>query len=98
MQSSTYTDIIDSKLAEWQDNLKKLEVQAAKADSDTKAILLPKIELLKSEIETARVQLYDLDKKECVENTMETKNKILKVFSSVDRDCTGYVDQTPFML
>lgn len=98
MQSSTYRDIIESKLAEWQGNLKKLEEQAAKATSDTKAIINPKVELLKSAIETARVQLYVLDKEESIENTMETKEKILKIFSAVDKDFPGYVDRTPFML
>ncbi len=37
MQSFTYTDIIDDKVAEWQSSLKKLEEQSGKAPSDTKA-------------------------------------------------------------
>lgn len=98
MQSLTYKDIIDDKIAEWQSDLKKLEEQAGKATSDTKAKLSAKTEQLKSAIDSAIVQLRNLDEQETVGNTMETKNKILKIFSSIDKDFIGYEDKTPFML
>lgn len=98
MQSSTYRDIIDSKIAEWQSDIKKFEEQAGKATSDSKARLNTKMEQLRSKIETATVQLYELDEHENVGNTMETKGKIIEIFTSVDKEFIGYEDKTPFML
>jgi septation ring formation regulator EzrA len=98
MQSLTYQDIIDDKIAEWQNGLQKLEDQAAKAHSDTQAQLKAKMEKLKAAIDSAKVQLHKLDVQETVDNTMETKDKILKIFSSIDKDFTGFEDETPFML
>ena len=37
MQSLTYKDIIDEKIAEWRSGLKKLEEQVEKASSDTQS-------------------------------------------------------------
>ena len=98
MRSMTYRDIIDDKLREWQNGLNKLEKQAEKATSDTQAIIRTKIRELKAAIDTATVQLHNLDKQETVSNTMETKDEILKIFRSIDKDFTGYEDRTPFML
>ena len=98
MQSLTYRDIIDDKIAEWQNGLTKLETQAEKATSDTKAIIRVQIREMKAAIDTATVQLHNLDKLETVGNTVETKDEILKIFRSIDQDFTGYVDRTPFML
>jgi hypothetical protein len=98
MHSLTYKDIIDEKIAEWRSGLKKLEEQAGKAPSDIKAKLNAKMEQLKSAIDTATVQLHNLDEQETIGNTMETKDKILKIFYSIDKDFTGYEDKTPYML
>jgi hypothetical protein len=98
MRSLTYKDIIDSKIAEWQSGLKKLEDQAEKAASDSKATLRAKMQQLKSAIDTATVQLHNLDEQETVGNTMETKDKILKIFHSIDKDFIGLEDKTPYML
>lgn len=98
MQSLTYKDLIDEKTAEWQTSLKKLEEQAGKSSSDTKSMLNTKIEQFKSAIDKAMVQLHNLDKKETVDNTMETKNQILKIFSSIDKSFKEYEEVTPFML
>jgi len=98
MQSFTYKDIIDDKIAEWQSDLKKLEEQAGKATSDTKATLSAKTKQLRSAIDKAIVQLRSLDEQETVDNTMETKDKILKIFTSIDKDFIGFEDITPFML
>ena len=98
MQSSTYKDIIDTKIAEWQKGIKTLEEQSEKVASDTQVQLVEKVRKLKSAVDTATVQLYDLDQRESVSNTMETKDKILKIFGSVDRDFTKHEDKTPFML
>ena len=98
MQSFTYKDIIDEKVAEWQSGLKKLEEQSRKAPSDTKATLSGKTRQLRSAIDKAIVQLRSLDEQETVDNTMETKDKILKIFTSIDQDFIGFEDKTPFML
>jgi hypothetical protein len=98
MQSLNYKDIIDSKIAEWRSGIKKLEEQAEIAASDTQAKLSAKMDPLKSAIATAIVQLHDLDKQENAGNTMETKDKILEIFDSIDKEFTGFEEQTPFML
>ena len=98
MHSLTYKDIIDGKIAEWQSGLKKLEEQAGSAPFDTKAEFNAKIAQLKSAIAAATAQLHNLDAQETVANTMETKDKILKIFSSIDKDFTGYEGKTPYML
>jgi hypothetical protein len=98
MQASTYKDIIDDKIAEWQSSLKKVEHHAEKATSDSKNQLVSKTRQLKSAIDAAIVQLRHLDEQETVGNTMETKDKILKIFSSIDKDFQEHEDKTPFML
>jgi hypothetical protein len=98
MHSLTYKDIIDGKIMEWHKELKKLEEHIEKATSDTKATLSVKMEELKKAIDSAIVQLRDLDEKETANNTMDTKDKILKIFNSIDKDFTGYEDKTPYML
>lgn len=98
MQSFTYTDIIDDKVAEWQSSLKKLEEQSGKSPSDTKATRSEKTRQLSSAIDKAIVQLRSLDKQETADNTMETKDKILQIFTSIDKGFIGFEDKTPFML
>ena len=44
------------------------------------------------------MQLLVLDKEETTANTMETKNKIIEVFNSIDRDFPKYEDSAPYML
>lgn len=96
MQSSTYKDIIDEKIAEWQASLKKIQQQADKASLDSKASA--KIKDLKSAIDSAIVQMQALDAQETIGNTMETKNQILKIFTSIDKEFTEFQGKTPFML
>jgi len=98
MQSPTYKDIIDEKIAEWQRSLKKLEQQKEKASAEDKKLLTARAEKLTSAIDEAIVQLHNLDKNETAKNTMETKDKILKIFSSIDKDLIEYQEKTPFML
>ncbi len=98
MQSMTYKDIIDDKIAEWKNNLKNLEKQAGKGGSDSHAHLNSKIEHLRLEIDRAIVQLRSLDGQETASNTMETKDKILKIFNSIDKDFPEHEDKAPFML
>ena len=98
MQSSTYRDIIDGKITEWQSDLKKLEEQAQKSSIDTRNDLNAKIEQFRSTIATAAVKLRNLDKHETAGNTMETKDKILEIFRLIDTDFPKFVEKTPFML
>ncbi|MFT5701322.1 MAG: hypothetical protein ACI8ZB_004213 [Desulforhopalus sp.] len=98
MQSLTYKDIIDDKIAEWQRDLKKLEEQLEKASSGSKDKQSAKAAQLKAALGAAIVQLRTLDEQETVANTMETKDKILKIFSSLDKDFPVQEDKTPFML
>ena len=98
MASSTYKDIIDDKVAAWQIGLKKLEEQAAKASSTTKAELRSKLDQLRTKIDNAVIQLNTLDEQEKVANTVEIKDKILKIFNSIDKDFLRFEEQTPYML
>ena len=98
MQSLTYKDIIDDKVAEWQSDLKKLEERSKKASPDTQARHRAKMEQIKAAIHTAKFQLSALDEQETTGNTMETKDKILQIFDSIDRDFPWYEDTTPFMI
>jgi len=98
MGSLTYKDIIDEKIAEWQNGLKKMQEQAKKAPADSQAELNKQMRKLREAIENATAQLHSLDEQETVENTMATKDKILKIFHSIDKDFVGHEDKTPFML
>jgi hypothetical protein len=98
MQSDTYKDIIDDKIAEWQNDLKKLEEKAGTATADAKGKLRAKTNQLRSAIDKAVIQLRDLDEQETVANTMETKDKIVKIFTSIDKDFIGNEEKTPYML
>jgi len=98
MQSPTYRDIIDEKIAEWQQGLEELGKMTERATAENKGMLSAKVEELKSAIDAAIVQLYNLDEQETAQNTMETKERILKIFSSIDQDFTEYQEKTPFML
>ena len=98
MQSQTYKDIIDDKIGEWQQGLEKLGKLVEKAGVDQKEQLSARVEEFKSTIETAISQLRDLDAQETVQNTLETKEKILNIFSAIDRDFGEYQEQTPYML
>ena len=98
MQSQTYKDIIDDKIGEWQQGLEKLGKMVDKASIEQKEQLSARVEEFKSTIDAAIVQLRDLDAQETVQNTMETKEKILNIFSSIDKDFGEYQEKTPFML
>ena len=98
MQSTTYRDIIDEKIAEWQQGLEEVGKMTERATIENKGVLSAKVEELKSAIEDAIVQLHNLDEQETAQNTMETKERILNIFSSIDQDFTEYQEKTPFML
>ena len=98
MRSQTYRDIIDEKIAEWQQSVEKVQKMTEKATAERRNQLHAKIAELKLAIDTATEQLHDLDEQETPQNTMETKERILNIFSSVDKDLQEYQEKTPFML
>ena len=98
MHSQTYGDIIDDKISEWRRGLKKLGTMVEKAGIEQKGELSARVEELRAAIDAAVVQLRDLDEQETVANTMATKQKILDIFSSIDKDFSAYQEKTPFML
>ena len=69
-----------------------------RATVENKGMLSAKVEELKSAIDAAIVQLHKLDEQETVQNTMETKEQILNIFSSIDQGFSEYQEKTPFML
>lgn len=98
MQSPTYKDIIDEKIVEWQQGLERLGEITERATAENKIMFSARVEELKSAIDAAIMQLRSLDEQETVQNTMATKERILKIFSSIDKDFAEYQDKTPFML
>lgn len=98
MEESTYRSLIDEKVTDWESSLAKLRTQADTASSDTRVKLVEMIEKFRTEIDSAKARLIDLDEQETKDNTLEIKNKILHVFNSIDKEFKGYEDVTPFML
>lgn len=98
MQSRPYKDIIDEKIAEWRQHLEKLQEQKKTASPDIRNKLDTKLSQLKPAVDAAITQLHKLDEQENVENTLEIKNKILEIFSSIDQYFSEYQETTPFML
>jgi len=98
MSASIYKDLIEEKIAVWRTDLKKLEEIIAQGNAEIKEEFKAKIEQLKPKMEKAIVDLYELDAHETVNNTMETKNKIVSIFDSIDRMFPRYEEQTPYML
>lgn len=98
MQSSTYKEIIDDKINEWHSDLNNLEEQAQKVAADKRKDLSDIIENFRKLVQTATVELSNLDKQETAENTLETKEKILEIFRKIDQNFPKYQDKAPFML
>ena len=98
MQTTTYKDIIDEKIASWQSSLAQVTEQLENAAPDTKVKFSTKRELLKEAITAAITKLQSLDSKETVANTLETKDKILEIFNSIDNEIKEFEAKTPFML
>ena len=94
MTSTTYGDLIDEKITEWQSTFQRIE-KVFKKDSETSSENISK---LKEAMTNAVQQLQELDKKEHAGNTVEIKNQILAVFDSIDRQFIAYTETSPFML
>jgi hypothetical protein len=98
MLSETYRDIIDEKIVEWQQSLEKIREMMDRATAERKSLLAAKVTELETLVDTAIVQLYALDERETTQNTMETKEQILHIFSSIDTGLAENQEKIPFML
>lgn len=98
MASSTYQDIIDSKIEEWQNRFDALEKRMQKAGSTEREKHAASINELRATLTRAREDLRQLQEQENEQNTMEIKEKMLKLFNSVDKELSMYQEKTPYML
>ena len=98
MQTSTYQDLIENKIAEWQNSLEKLEERARKAGSGSQEQFSQLLQQMNSSVESATNELRSLSDQESAQNTITIKEKILKVFNSIDQDLKSFEEKTPFML
>jgi len=98
MESSTYRDIIETKISEWQNSIRELEERVHKAGSADKEKMGSKVNELNIAVKKASLDLQQLQGQENDKNTLEIKEKILIIFDSVDKDLRGYEEKTPYML
>lgn len=97
-QQSTYADIIEDKIQEWQSKLEELRLQSEQASPEQRPKLDDKMNNLRTAIEIATLQLHDLDARETMENTLNIKDDILRIFETIDRDLQTTERVTPYML
>lgn len=98
MQTSSYQSLIENKIEEWQNKLAKLEERAGKAASSEAEGLMEKLAQLKTSVDDASTELRNLDRQENNTNTLQIKEKILKIFDSIDQKLIEQEEKTPFML
>lgn len=98
MQSSSYHELIEEKIVEWQSKLTNLEENIRKSGQKNYQEKIKMLETLNSRVHSAALQLRDLDVEEDAERTMEIKDKVLALFDAVDRNLVEYQETTPFML
>ncbi len=98
MSSSTYQDLIDNKVAQWQSAIATIEARVSKAGSGGREALSQPLRHLKDSVEAATSELHELSNRETVQNTLAIKDEILKIFDSIDRDLTAFAERSPFML
>tara|TARA_Y100000589_G_C26705099_1_gene447349 strand:+ start:122 stop:418 length:297 start_codon:yes stop_codon:yes gene_type:complete len=98
MQSSSYSALIDEKMEEWRKKLAKLRERQSKTDAKSLEEFTTQLKQLDLAVNSAALELRDLDSQENAANTLVIKEKILKIFDSIDKDLVDYEDKTPFML
>ncbi len=98
MASSTYRDIIETKISEWQNSIQKLEERVHKTGSADKEKIGSMVNELNAAVKKASLDLRQLQREENDQNTLEIKEKILNIFDSVDKDLREYEEKTPYML
>ena len=98
MQSSSYRELIDGKLEEWQSKLSQIEEMVKKERLKGNEEPFKMFDQLSKAIDSAALKLRELEKQENAGNTMVIKENILKIFDSIDIVLVDQVDKTPFML
>ncbi len=98
MESSTYRDLIESKISEWQNSIQQLEERSHKAGSADKEKIGSMVNELNATVKKASLDLRQLQEQENDKNTLEIKEQMLTIFDSVDKDLRGYEEKTPYML
>lgn len=98
MESSTYRDLIETKISEWQNSIKKLEERIQKAGTADKEKIGAMVNELNAAVKKASLDLRQLEEQVNDTNALEIKEKILDIFDSVDKDLRGYEEKTPYML
>jgi len=98
MQSSSYRDLIEGKIVEWKGRLTQLEERLRKEILKGDEDAFKMFDHLNKAVDSAALQLRDLDKQENASNTMITKENILEIFDSIDKVLVDHEEKTPFML
>ena len=98
MPSTTYQDLIDNKIAQWQDTIRTIEARVGQAGSGSREEASQSLQKLKDSVAAAQVELHEASNRETVQNTLAVKDQILKIFDSIDRDLTAFTQSSPFML
>ncbi len=98
MHSSPYHDLIEDKIREWRTEIEKLDERMLKGKFATKEQSGTMIDRLNAAVNTAILELRELEKKEQPGNTATMKDRMLEIFDSVDKNIRSYESKTPFML
>jgi len=98
MQSSSYQELIEEKIEEWQNRLSQIEELVKKERPKGNEETFKMFEQLSKAVDSATLKLRELDKEENAGNTLMIKENILKIFDSIDQVLVDHVDKTPFML
>lgn len=98
MPSATYQDLIDNKVAHWQAVIATIEERLSKPGSGDREALSQSLQQLKDSVAAATSELHELNNRETAETTLAVKDQILKIFDSIDRDLSAFVERSPFML
>jgi predicted nucleic acid-binding Zn-ribbon protein len=98
MTSTTYQDLIDNKIAHWQDTIRKIEERVGQTGSDSREEARQSLQKLRDSFASAQAELHEVSSRETVQNTLAVKDQILKIFDSIDRELTAFDESTPFML
>ncbi len=98
MQSNSYRELIEEKIEEWQGKLSGLKEIVTKEEPKGNEEPFKMFEQLSKAVDSAALNLRELDKQENAGNTMMIKEKILEIFDSIDKVLVDHEDKTPFML
>ncbi len=98
MQPSPYHDLIEDKIREWRSDIEKLEEKTLTGNSATREQFGKMLGRLNAAVNTAILELRELEKKEDAGNTATMKDRMLEIFDSVDKNIRSYESKTPFML